>query len=151
MPTAHIGVNGTRSATPAPRALATIRVLLIEDEPDSRELARAALTRFGADVSAVSSSAEAVTRILSASVDTLPHVVVSDIGMPVEDGFVFIRQLRSLSPERGGRIPAVTVTGYSTPADVDRALAAGFQMHLSKPVDPLALIEAVAKLSREPV
>jgi signal transduction histidine kinase/CheY-like chemotaxis protein len=151
MPTAHIGVNGARSTTPAPRALATIRVLLIEDEPDSRELARAALTRFGADVSAVSSSAEAVTRILSASVDTLPHVVVSDIGMPVEDGFVFIRQLRSLTPERGGRIPAVTVTGYSTSADVDRALAAGFQMHLSKPVDPLALIEAVAKLSREPV
>jgi signal transduction histidine kinase/CheY-like chemotaxis protein len=151
MPTAHVGGNGTRSATPAPRALATIRVLLIEDEPDSRDLACAALMRFGADVSAVSSSAEAFTNILSASPDTLPHVVVSDIGMPVEDGFVFIRQLRSLSPERGGRIPAVTVTGYSTPADVDRALAAGFQMHLSKPVDPLALIEAVAKLSREPV
>ena len=71
--------------------------------------------------------------------------------MPVEDGYVFIRQLRGLSPERGGRIPAVTLTGYSTPADVDRALAAGYQMHLSKPVDPLALIEAVAKLSREAV
>ena len=151
MPTAHVDGNGTRSATPPPRALATIRVLLIEDEPDSRDLARAALMRFGADVAAVSSSAEAVTTILSASPDTLPHVVVSDIGMPVEDGFVFIRQLRSLSPERGGRIPAVTVTGYSAPADVDRALAAGFQMHLSKPVDPLALIEAVAKLSRDSV
>jgi signal transduction histidine kinase/CheY-like chemotaxis protein len=151
MPTAHVGSNGTRAATPAPRALATIRVLLIEDEADSRDLARAALMRFGADVAAVSSSAEAVTKILSASPDTLPHVVVSDIGMPVEDGFVFIRQLRSLSPERGGRIPAVTVTGYSTPADVDRALSAGFQMHLSKPVDPLALIEAVAKLSRATV
>jgi signal transduction histidine kinase/CheY-like chemotaxis protein len=151
VPTAHVGGHSTRSATPPPRALATIRVLLIEDEPDSRDLARAALMRFGADVAAVSTSAEAVTTILSASPDTLPHVVVSDIGMPVEDGFVFIRQLRSLSPERGGRIPAVTVTGYSTPADVDRALAAGFQMHLSKPVDPLALIEAVAKLSREPV
>ena len=151
MPTAHVDGNGTRAATPPPRALATIRVLLIEDEPDSRDLARAALMRFGADVAAVSSSAEAVTTILSASPDTLPHVVVSDIGMPVEDGFVFIRQLRALSPERGGRIPAVTVTGYSAPADVDRALAAGFQMHLSKPVDPLALIEAVAKLSRQPV
>jgi signal transduction histidine kinase/CheY-like chemotaxis protein len=151
MPTAHVDGNGTRAATPPPRALATIRVLLIEDEPDSRDLARAALMRFGADVAAVSSSAEAVTTILSASPDTLPHVVVSDIGMPVEDGFVFIRQLRSLSPERGGRIPAVTVTGYSAPADVARALAAGFQMHLSKPVDPLALIEAVAKLSRQPV
>jgi CheY-like chemotaxis protein/two-component sensor histidine kinase len=147
---AHVGVDGARVTTPAPQALAMVRVLLIEDEPDSRDLARAALTRFGADVSAVSSSAEAVTVILSASPDTLPHVVVSDIGMPVEDGYVFIRQLRDLSPERGGRIPAVTVTGYSTPGDIDRALEAGYQMHLSKPVDPLALIEAVAKLSRDP-
>jgi CheY-like chemotaxis protein len=71
--------------------------------------------------------------------------------MPVEDGYVFIRQLRALSPERGGRIPAVTVTGYSTPSDVERALEAGFQMHLSKPIDPVALIEAVAKLSRSSV
>jgi len=149
MSATHVGGHGARAATPGPRALATVRVLLIEDEADSRELARAALTRFGADVFAVSSCAEAVTCILSATPDTLPHVVVSDIGMPVEDGFVFIRQLRSLTPERGGRIPAVTVTGYSTPADVGRALEAGYQMHLSKPVDPLALIEAVAKLSRE--
>jgi CheY-like chemotaxis protein len=126
-------------------------VLLIEDEPDSRDLARAALMRFGAQVSAVSSSAEAVTAILSASQETLPHVVVSDIGMPVEDGYVFIQQLRGLPVERGGRIPAITLTGYSTSGDVDRALAAGFQMHLSKPVDPIALIEAVAKLTREAV
>jgi CheY-like chemotaxis protein len=67
-------------------------VLLIEDEPDSRDLARAALTRFGAQVSAVSSSAEAVQVVLSASAATLPNVVVSDIGMPVEDGYVFIQQ-----------------------------------------------------------
>jgi CheY-like chemotaxis protein/two-component sensor histidine kinase len=145
-----VSADGARAAGPGPRALATVRVLLIEDEPDSRDLARAALTRFGAQVAAVSSSAEAVTAILSASPETLPHVVVSDIGMPVEDGYVFIRQLRALAPERGGHIPAVTVTGYSTPGDVDRALAAGYQMHLSKPVDPLALIEAVAKLSRQP-
>ena len=146
-----IGDTDARAAGPAQRALASIRVLLIEDEPDSRDLARAALTQFGAQVSAVSSSAEAVDAILSATPDTLPNVVVSDIGMPAEDGYVFIRQLRGLSPERGGRIPAVTVTGYSTPADVERALAAGYQMHLSKPVDPVALIEAVAKLSREAV
>ena len=134
---------------PGPRALSGIRVLLIEDEPDSRDLARTALSRFGAQVAAVSSSAEAVHMVLSASAETLPNVVVSDIGMPVEDGYVFIQQLRSLSPERGGRIPAVTLTGYSTPADVDRALAAGYQLHLSKPIDPVALIEAVAKLSRQ--
>jgi signal transduction histidine kinase/CheY-like chemotaxis protein len=150
MAVAPIGATDARATGPSPRALAAIRVLLIEDEPDSRDLARAALTRFGAQVSAVSSSAEAVNVILSATPETLPNVVVSDIGMPVEDGYVFIQQLRGLSPERGGRIPAVTVTGYSTPADVDRALAAGYQMHLSKPVDPLALIEAVAKLSRQP-
>jgi PAS domain S-box-containing protein len=151
MAMAPMGRDGAHGATPPPRVLATVRVLLIEDEPDSRDLARAALTRFGAQVSAVSSSAEAVTVILSASTETLPHVVVSDIGMPVEDGYVFIRQLRALSPERGGRIPAVTVTGYSTPSDVERALEAGFQMHLSKPIDPVALIEAVAKLSRSSV
>ena len=150
MAEAAVGDDGARVAGPGPRALAGIRVLLIEDEPDSRDLARAALTRFGAMVSAASSSAEAVNEVLSATSETMPHVVVSDIGMPVEDGYVFIQQLRALSPERGGRIPAVSVTGYSTPGDVDRALAAGFQLHLSKPVDPLALIEAVAKLSRQP-
>jgi signal transduction histidine kinase/CheY-like chemotaxis protein len=150
MAEAAVGDGGARVAGPGPRALAGIRVLLIEDEPDSRDLARAALTRFGAMVSAASSSAEAVNEVLSATSETMPHVVVSDIGMPVEDGYVFIQQLRALSPERGGRIPAVSVTGYSAPADVNRALAAGFQLHLSKPVDPLALIEAVAKLSRQP-
>jgi PAS domain S-box-containing protein len=144
------GADGARVAGPTPRALAGIRVLLIEDEADSRDLAKAALTRFGAQVAATSSSAEAVNLMLSATPETMPHVVVADIGMPVEDGYVFIQQLRALSPERGGRIPAVTMTGYSTPDDVDRALAAGFQLHLSKPVDPLALIEAVAKLSRQP-
>jgi len=151
MAVASVGDDGARVAGPGPRALAGIRVLLIEDEPDSRDLARAALARFGAMVSAASSSAEAVNLLLSATPETMPQVVVSDIGMPVEDGYVFIQQLRALSPERGGRIPAVTVTGYSTPGDVNRALAAGFQLHLSKPVDPLALIEAVAKLSREGV
>jgi len=151
MAVASVGEDGARVTGPAPRALAGIRVLLIEDEPDSRDLARAALTRFGAMVSAAASSAEAVNVLLSATPETMPQVVVSDIGMPVEDGYVFIQQLRALSPERGGRIPAVSVTGYSTPGDVDRALAAGFQLHLSKPVDPLALIEAVAKLSRQAV
>jgi CheY-like chemotaxis protein len=138
----------TARPDPGPRALATVRVLLIEDETDALELARTALTRCGAHVSAVSSSAEAVSAILTASAESLPHVVVSDIGMPFEDGYVFIQQLRALAPERGGSIPAVTVTDYGAPDDVHRALAAGYQMHLSKPVDPLALIDAVAQLSK---
>ncbi|HKH71639.1 MAG TPA: ATP-binding protein [Vicinamibacterales bacterium] len=151
MAVTSVGTEGVRAAGPSPRALAGIRVLLIEDETDSRDLARTALTRFGAQVVAVSSSAEAVHVVLTASAETMPHVVVADIGLPAEDGYVFMQQLRALSRERGGRIPAVTVTGYSTQSDVDRALAAGFQLHLSKPVDPLALIDAVAKLSREAV
>ena len=148
VPIADVRRTATRPSNLGPQALATVRVLLIEDEADSRDLARTALVSCGAHVSAVSSSAEAVSAILTASPDSLPHVVVSDIGMPFEDGYLFIQQLRSLAPERGGRIPALTVTGYSAPSDVDRALAAGYQMHLPKPVDPLALIEAVAKLSR---
>jgi len=100
MAVASVGDDGARAAGPRPRALAGIRVLLIEDEPDSRDLARAALARFGAMVSAASTSAEAVNVVLSATPETMPQVVVSDIGMPVEDGYVFIQQLRALSPER---------------------------------------------------
>ena len=151
LPSTEVSAAHGRTGTYSPQTLATVRVLLIEDEADSRDLARAALTSCGADVEAVASSAEAVSAILTASPDCLPHVVVSDIGMPDEDGYVFIQQLRSMAPDRGGRIPAVSVTGYSAVDDVNRALAAGYQLHLSKPVDPLALIEAVARLSREKV
>ena len=151
VPSAEVRTTPSGAADWSPRTLATVRVLLIEDEADSRDLARAALTSCGADVSAFSSSAEAVSAILTASPDSLPHVVVSDIGMPDQDGYVFIQQLRSMAPDRGGRIPAVAVTGYSAPDDVNRALAAGYQLHLSKPVDPMVMIEAVARLSRENV
>jgi PAS domain S-box-containing protein len=130
-------------------SLAGRRVLLVEDETDARELARTALECCGAQVSATSSSAEALSVIREAAPDTLPHVVVSDIGMPKVDGYEFIRTLRSLRPENGGSIPAVTVTGYATPDDVNKALAAGFQMHLAKPVDPSTLVEAVAKLASD--
>jgi len=151
IPSALAPARGADLATRAeagPSDLGAVRVLVIEDETDARDLARTALTRCGAQVSAVSSSAEAVSAILTASPAALPHVVVSDIGMPFEDGYAFIQQLRSLAPERGGTIPAITVTGYGASADVQRALAAGYQMHLAKPVDPAVLIDAVATLSK---
>ena len=125
-----------------------VRVLVIDDETDSRDIAVAALERGGAEVQAAASSADAVSGILRAPVHRLPHVVVSDIGMPIEDGYAFIRQLRALPPEQGGRIPAVTVTGYGSRDDVSRALAAGYQMHVAKPIDPIALVAAVARLSK---
>jgi CheY-like chemotaxis protein len=90
-----------------------------------------------------------MSAILGAAPDRLPHVIVSDIAMPVEDGYSFIEMLRQCSPEQGGLIPAVSLTGYAAPHDVDRALAAGYQVHLPKPMDPAALVDAVARLSRD--
>lgn len=142
--------DGDLVATGAAPTLMGVRVLVVEDESDARDLAVTALEQCGAQVTAVSSTSEAVAAILASSPETLPHVLVSDIGMPREDGYDFIRQVRSLQPERGGQIPAVTVTGYATPEDVDRALAAGFQLHVSKPIDPGALTTAVAELVQRP-
>jgi signal transduction histidine kinase/ActR/RegA family two-component response regulator len=128
------------------RSLTGVRILVVDDETDARDLAVTALEQCGAEVTAVPSSSDALAALLAASADTLPDVLVSDIGMPREDGYDLIRRVRSLQPERGGRIPAVTVTGYATPEDVDRALAAGYQVHVAKPMDPAALVTAVADL-----
>lgn len=129
-------------------SLKGVRILLVEDESDARDLALTALEHCGAEVTAVPSSSDAIAALLSASPETLPDVLVSDIGMPREDGYDLIRQVRSLQPERGGRIPAVTVTGYATPEDIDRALAAGYHIHVAKPMDPSALVSAITSLLR---
>jgi CheY-like chemotaxis protein len=122
-------------------------VLVVEDEPDARELAVMALEHRGAEVMAVPSSSAGVSAILS-SPYALPHVLVSDIGMPEENGYDFIKRVRALDPSQGGRIPAVSVTAYTTPKEIDQALAAGYQLHVPKPMDPAALVKAVAKLVR---
>lgn len=140
---AHANVTRLESAP----SLAGVRVLVVEDESDARELVVTALEQRGAEVLPFSCSADAVDGV-SQSVDgTLPHVVVSDIGMPGEDGYELIRRIRSLPPERGGRIPAIAVTGYAARDDVARALAAGYQLHVSKPIDPRSLVVVVAKLA----
>ena len=128
-------------------SLAHVRVLLIDDEADARDMASAVLEHCGARVKAVGSSAEALAVLMEAPRGLLPHVIVSDLGMPNEDGYQLIRQIRTLDTELG-RIPAVAVSGYATSEDVDRALAAGFQMHIAKPVDPAAFVAAVAQLAR---
>jgi signal transduction histidine kinase/ActR/RegA family two-component response regulator len=129
-------------------SLAGIRVLVVEDESDARDLTVTTLQYCGADVTSVSSSADAIAALLAMGREALPHVLVSDIGMPREDGYDLIRQVRALSPERGGRIPALTVTGYATPEDVSKALSAGYQFHVSKPMDPSSLVKAVADLAK---
>jgi len=128
-------------------SLDRVRVLLIDDDRDARDLSLAVLEQCGARVTAVSSGAEAIASLLDTPGHQLPHVIVSDLGMPGRDGYQLIRQIRAIDGELG-RIPAVAVTGYATADDVQRALTAGFQIHISKPMDPAAFVAAVADLAR---
>lgn len=123
--------------------LAGVRVLVVEDEDDTRELLVTALEQCGAQVTSSSSAADAL-----ASFDRLPpDVLVSDLAMPDEDGFSLIRKVRSRDAGNGGAVPAAALTAYARTEDRIRALAAGFQKHLPKPIDPSDLIAAVAALA----
>ena len=143
LPTTALAADAPVSA-PAGHAveLSGVRVLLVEDELDSREILRQMLSLTGAMVDAVGSVAEAMAAIDHAR----PDVLLSDIGMPVEDGYSLIRRVRALLPERGGGVPAAAITAYATAEDRERALAAGYQLHLAKPIDPEHLSAAIATL-----
>ncbi len=123
--------------------LAGIMVLVVDDEPDSREPVRRVLEDAGAEVIAVSSATEA----LMALREQRPDVLVSDLAMPGKDGFELLRSIRSLPPGRGGRIPAVALTGLGGQKERDMALEAGFARHLTKPVEPSNLVSVVAELA----
>ncbi len=136
-------------ATPLPGAhepslpLDGLSVLVCDDEVDARELLCAVLTQAGAKVEAVGSANAAVEAVRHHA----PSVLVSDIGMPQEDGYSLMRRVRALPASSGGRVPAVALTAYATKADVQRALAAGFQEHVAKPVDPETLVAKVADVT----
>jgi signal transduction histidine kinase/ActR/RegA family two-component response regulator len=138
-------VNEGKSRSRRVPSLAGIRILIVDDEPNSRELIAEALTARGANVLVASAYEEALDMISGSAGTERPDVIVSDLGMPRKDGFDFIRRLRSLEPDQGGRIPAIALTGYANPEDRQRALAAGFDGHLAKPIDPAAVAEAVAR------
>ena len=129
------------------QSLTGVRVLVVDDESDARDLMVTTMAQCGAEVIAVSSSAEAFAAIETAPASQLPHVIVSDIGMPGQNGYTLIRRVRAMEPAEGGRIPAISVTGYATAEDIQRAIAAGYQRHVSKPMDPRALVSAVAELA----
>jgi CheY-like chemotaxis protein len=118
-------------------------VLVVDDESDARELLRFVLEGCDAIVTTVSSVAEALAIIPEAK----PEIIVSDVGMPDEDGYSFIRKLRARPREEGGRIPAIALTAYARPEDRTRALVAGFQSHAAKPIDPQELLVVVANLA----
>lgn len=123
--------------------LGGLRVLIVDDEPDARELLTAVLEQFGASVSAVGSAPEA----LEALQVVRPNMLVSDIGMPEHDGYWLIRSIRALDPSHGGLIPAVALTAYAAEQDRERALAAGFHRHVTKPIDAQELINTLLKLA----
>ncbi|MCA1624223.1 MAG: PAS domain S-box protein [Acidobacteria bacterium] len=120
-----------------------LRILIADDEADSRHLLRVVLEQCGAEVTTVGSAAEALKALEDASYD----VLVSDIGMPVEDGYMLINKVRSLPKEKGGRIPAIALTAYARVEDRVRALTAGFQFHVPKPVEPAELAAIVSSLA----
>jgi PAS domain S-box-containing protein len=120
------------------------RVLVVDDEPDARELARKLLEDCGAIVACAGSSAEALALLREGAFD----VLLSDIGMPGEDGYALIRKVRALPPEANPSIPAMALTAYARPADRVAALRAGFQMYAAKPVEPGELVAMVASLAR---
>jgi CheY-like chemotaxis protein len=128
----------------SPSGLQGIKVLVVEDTTDMREYITFVLEQSGANVVAVATAAEALTALDQFQ----PEVLVSDIGMPEVDGYMLLRQVRMRSPQQGGQTPAIALTAYVGEINQQQALAAGFQRHLAKPVEPEALVKVIADLTR---
>ncbi len=127
--------------------LAGLKVLVVDDEADTRNFLSFMFEDYGAVATAVASVDEALAVLEQAK----PDILISDIGMSEQDGYTLIRKLRSLEPEKGGHIPAIALTAYTRDEDRLQALAAGFQQHLPKPIDPTKLIGVVVNILKLPV
>jgi PAS domain S-box-containing protein len=136
---------GATAATPDEMCVKIegLKVLVVDDEPDARTLLRRLLEDCGAVVTTAASAKEALEHL---AVER-PDVLVSDIGMPGEDGYSLIRRVRALETEGSGNIPAVALTAYARSEDRTRSILAGFQMHVAKPVEPTELVAVVASLA----
>ncbi|MBW4525705.1 MAG: response regulator [Phormidium tanganyikae FI6-MK23] len=131
-----------RSSVSENSTLEGLRILVVDDSPDSREYAKFVLSEAGSEVTGVD-SAEAALKALS---QQLPDVIVCDIGLPEINGYELIRQIRARPIEQGGKIPAIALTSYAGDYDQRRAIAAGFQRHLSKPVEPEQLVKSISAI-----
>jgi PAS domain S-box-containing protein len=125
--------------------LAGSKVLVVDDEPDARLLVERLLANCGASVTAAGSAADGLAQLR----EFRPHVLVSDIGMPITDGYQFIRDVRKLGENEGGRTPAIALTAFARSEDRTQAMLAGYQMHIAKPIEPQELAVAVQMLSRQ--
>ncbi len=138
--------NTTSQSTirnPHSAVLTGTRVLVVDDDEDTLNLLKTLLARHGAEVAAVASAAEALTRLPQFR----PGVLVSDISMPGEDGYELLRKVRALPVELGGQVPALALTAHARPEDHERALASGYQAHIAKPVEPADLLARIAELT----
>jgi len=146
-PAADSNGNGDRHGRPDPAGpparLRGLRVLIVDDEADARDIIGEILRRSGAEVTTAATAQEGLQLLGRVR----PDVLVSDIAMPDEDGYAFMRCIRQLTPADGGDTPAVALTAYAREEDRARALAAGFRLHLPKPVEPEELVGAVAGLA----
>jgi len=140
--TARAALVQSSSLSPGP-SLAGIRVLVVDDDPTAVELNRKILTGVGGEVRVCAGGAEALAMLRQ----WRPDVLTSDIEMPGMDGYSLVRQVRALEPSQGGKTPAIALSAYSRPEDRVRSLMAGFNFHVSKPVDPSELVTIVASLA----
>ncbi|MBD2072077.1 response regulator [Leptolyngbya sp. FACHB-671] len=120
-----------------------LKVLVVDDDNDNLQLFAFLLETYGASVTAVSSANDAFQAFL----EQQPDILISDIRMPNQDGYMLIRQIRGLTVEQGGQAPAIALTANAREIDQQQALAAGFQQYLAKPVDPDELLQAVLEMS----
>ena len=122
-----------------------VNILVVDDDADTREFIAFLLEQYGANVTAVASANEA----FAALSQSLPDILLSDIGMPEVDGCMFMRELRTLPPEQGGQIRAIALTAYAGEINAKQVLTAGFDKHLAKPIEPSELVDAIANLIAE--
>jgi signal transduction histidine kinase/CheY-like chemotaxis protein len=142
-PSSRTVVGAPAMPTPAPISLDGLAILVVDDEPDARELLTRLLTDAGAKVTSAFSVEDALTQIRAKR----PDVLVSDIGMPERDGYQLIRVVRKLPPDQGGRTPAIALTAFARSEDRTRALLAGYQVHIAKPIEPHELIVTIGSLT----
>jgi CheY-like chemotaxis protein len=139
----HVGSPAPREDPPASEALGTfpgLSIVVVDDAPDSRELVKRLLQGGGAQVSVAATAQEALDLVEAQR----PDLLISDIGMPDEDGYALIRKLRARPAPHGGDTVAIALTAYARAEDRATALRAGFQYHVSKPIEPLELFAVVA-------
>jgi PAS domain S-box-containing protein len=124
--------------------LRNVRILLVEDNEDSREVLEIFMSQLGAEVTSAESVAEALEKL--AASPALPHVLVSDISMPEEDGYSLITRIRKMPPEKGGSMPAIALTAFASNEDKRKILTCGFQKHHAKPFEPEILIKEILEV-----